>query len=474
MALLIVPDDHLTIQGAINASVSGGDIGVRPGDYNEALTDNGLDGIHLFGLGGVPRVHWGAGAAVITIASNHGWIIENLEVDAEDGAARCIYFSASNQSRALRCICHNSTVYNIHFLNSRASAINCASYAAGQHGYYSTNDDGLCVQCTAQGNTLGGFQGGAASQISVQGCLASGNGTDFVNARATYSSRNVSGDGTAPGTNVRIGFNPANLINIWQLAFGGENGANIAGWPLSREDILENLRSRETLEFYAGCHDPDPFDPCPSVTPPICFGMIDAAQAAQGCIHVRWFEACILEGELYRYDFHVKRLDNGPLTPAEIDDHTYYARSLYADEITGCMDSGSPAHMGSPMGDPGILQALIAFEAPNDITGEVVPRDENMHLFTNREYHVAVRAVAIDGNLIAEDDNTQVVTSWSSGYQGVLWHHILSWPCLELCKAILQIGIHGIPTVNVGTLPKLTLDVENVPPLVVDVPEQNR
>lgn len=163
---------------------------------------------------------------------------------------------------------------------------------------------------------------------------------------------------------------------------------------------------------------------------PTCLGIIDACPAAQGSIWIRFWEMCLADGDApYRYDVHVKRADGGILTEAEINAQTYYARSFHADELYGC-GSGSPGG-GSPGGGPGILQALIAFESPGDITAPVIPNDENMHLMTNRQYYIAVRAVAIDaGNVIYEDDNDAVAVSYSSGHQGELWTQILN--CVEI------------------------------------------
>jgi hypothetical protein len=307
--------------------------------------------------------------------------------------------------------------------------------------------------------------------------LASDNGVDYLNAQALDCAWNVSSDLTAPGSGTRTGFNNANFVNYagddFRLAAAGENGANIDGWPLVREDYLGNLRERDTLIFYAGAHDP--------YVPPTgglvtCLGMVDAQPAAQGSIWIRFYEMCP-GGTLvpYRYDVHVKRFDNGPLTAAEIDAGTYYARSFYADELNGCGGEGSPPGSG---GLPGILQALIAFEAPNDITASVIPNDENMHLFTNRQYWIAIRAVAIDPvtNVIYQDDNVEVALSYSSGHQGELWTQILDCVAVEPCAGAGNFGVNAtvagpLPSITVAGLPDLVIGEINdtidaiVPPI---------
>jgi len=164
----------------------------------------------------------------------------------------------------------------------------------------------------------------------------------------------------------------------------------------------------------------------------------------------------------YRYDFHVKHVDLGPLTCAEINAGTWYARSCYNDEVN--FAAGSP-EWGSPGPNPAILEALIAFEAYNQ-------HGDNVHLFTNREYQIAVRAVAIDAtDTIYEDDNCEVVISWSSGYQGIQWEHILSWPCLEICDGQM-VGINAVPDVDIATLPEVEvapIDVQRMPNVPVSI-----
>ena len=179
-----------------------------------------------------------------------------------------------------------------------------------------------------------------------------------------------------------------------------------------------------------------------ALAPPICLGIIDAAPAAQGCLKVRWFEMITdPAGTSYRYEFHVKPLIDGALSKAEIDAGTWYSRSLkYPDQ-------GSPSILPySPSDLPEIVEALIGFEAYEQ-------NFDNVHLFTNQQYQVAVRAVQIDlaTNEIAEDDNDEVTISYSSGYQGVQWTHIVSWPELEI-SAIpsLSVAISAAPDVNLA------------------------
>ena len=170
---------------------------------------------------------------------------------------------------------------------------------------------------------------------------------------------------------------------------------------------------------------------------PFCPGVIDAQPYAQGCLLVRFYEMFCYEGVPYRYDFHVKRLVDGPLTKTEIDNGDYYSCSFYQDQIAPDLYTSSP-------GDFGIGEVVLALESPGD-------SGDNIHLFTNQQYQVAVRAVAIDVDVIAEDDNDAVVISWSSGYQGIAHIDIIDWPCLDLCAPI------DLSNVQITAMPPVTL-----------------
>jgi hypothetical protein len=201
---------------------------------------------------------------------------------------------------------------------------------------------------------------------------------------------------------------------------------------------------------------------------PTCLGVIDASPYAQGCILVRWYEACPDAGvPIWRYEFHVKRAVSGPLTPGDLAAGTYFARAVGAEVINGCIPQ-SPS-LGSPQ-LPGILQAAIAFESPGDITPPVVAGDENMHLFTSQQYYVAVRAIALDAaNVVYEDQNEEQVLSYSTGYQGEVWQHILTWPCLELCDdpPTIPVSVVGLPGITIAGVDD-SIPV-SVPPLDIQV-----
>ena len=455
-----------TIQGAINASASGDGVVVHEtvgNAYNENITDNALDGVQL--VSAVPNQGiriWSAAGNIVVINGNDSWLVENFEIDGVGTAQRGLYFVNAGGCVARGVIAHDVTGEAIFMSGTGDPAylgIDCVGYNAQNGIRGGTLDDAKFIHCTACCCVNNGFLG-AANALNAVACLSFSNGVDYLNNNVAGCAWNVSQDLTAPGPGSRTNFNPANIINIWQLAFEGENGANIDGWPLDPEDALRNERSRDTLIFYAGAHDPYV---APGPGAPICCGAIDAAPAAQGCILVRFCEMdCDDLTVPYRYDFHVKHLSLGPLTCDEINAGTWYARSCYNDEVN--FAPGSP-EIGSPGPNPAILQALIAFEAWNQ-------HGDNIHLFTNREYQIAVRAVAIDANdTIYEDDNCEVVISYSSGYQGIQWSHILSWPCTYFCDGEhLDVGLGDAINVNVGALPAVNVNdigVERMPNLDV-------
>lgn len=184
-----------------------------------------------------------------------------------------------------------------------------------------------------------------------------------------------------------------------------------------------------------------------AILAPVCLGVLDAEPCAQGGIKVRFSEMICLEGVPYRYDVHIKKLLSGPLTKAEIDLGTYYARSFYQDQINPYLYSGSP------FGDPSTGEVVVMEESPGE-------SGDNVHLFTNQQYQIAIRAVAIKVDTIAEDDNDAVVVSYSNGYQGIHTVNIGSAPKIDVDAAITGVA-------SISSLPDLVLDTTNVPEIGV-------
>lgn len=184
-----------------------------------------------------------------------------------------------------------------------------------------------------------------------------------------------------------------------------------------------------------------------AILAPVCFGAVDAEPCAQGGIKVRFYEMVCLEGVPYRYDVHIKKLLSGPLTKAEIDLGTYYARSFYQEQINPYL------YAGSPYGDPSIGEVVIMEESPGE-------SGDNVHLFTNQQYQIAIRAVAIEVDTIAEDDNDAVVVSYSNGYQGI---HTVSID--KIPEVNVNATIAGVASIS--SLPDLVLDTTNLPEIGV-------
>lgn len=469
-----------TINAARAASASGDIIDVHgnpTNTYTENITDGALDGIQLVAnpdTGNQGITLTSAAGRTLFVSGNHGWYVANFEFNGQGTSTEGVFFNTGGGCVVDRCIAHAYTTTGFQIVSSTSNApggaLNCRAFDNPIGFGTSSGPFYFIIHCTAVDNATAGFRGNAANRCVVRACLASDNGTDYLNCIANGSAWNVASDGTQPGPGGLGTFTNDNFVNYalgdFDLIFPqNATGAVIDGFPLLREDHLENIRERDTLLFYAGNHDPF----TPAVGTVTSLGIIDAAPAAQGSIWIRWWEACFT-GVLvpYRYDIHVKRFDGGILTPAEINAGTFFARSVHSDELFGgCVGSGVSGN------GPGILQALIAFEAPGDITAPVIPNDENMHLFTNRQYYIAVRAIGIDPTtrMIVEDDNVQVVLSFSTGFQGELWHTILEWPCVKFCdpNAIQNVKIVEVPDLNIGKIPGLKIGeftpVIEIPPL---------
>ncbi len=76
-AQLIVPDDHATIQAAVDAAPAGGTVSVRPGTYAESVSVR--KSLTLRGLGGVPTIAPPAGRHGVSFAG--GKLVESEVID---------------------------------------------------------------------------------------------------------------------------------------------------------------------------------------------------------------------------------------------------------------------------------------------------------------------------------------------------------------------------------------------------------
>ena len=211
-AELIVPDQYVSIQAAINASVSGDLITVRPGTYNERL-DIGPRSITLKGqLGAAATIIDPQGVGGVVIYSGHGaangWALDGFTI--RNGLDSGIYVTGVS-----------ATVKNCVFLNNQASRGGGAhvrdganvtfdgcdfvqnTVAVGQckGGALFAESASVTVRSTIfQGNTArdnaavltGGAVAAVSAQVSVSNC-------QFISNRASRVSGLCSGDMYARG-----------------------------------------------------------------------------------------------------------------------------------------------------------------------------------------------------------------------------------------------------------------------------------
>jgi len=451
MALIIVPDDQPTPAAAVAAAVSGDHIGLRPNTYITTGLDFTGKKLFMFGMGDNPddTVLDSSATAADGITLDTGGGVANLKLVGPGSNSGIIDSSTYRERTFINRVWVTGFYHGVYATGAwTTTCVNCRVWGCTIGLRAGTNCNIIGIHCTCVNNISYGYYTNSSTHGIYDACLGYGNGVaDFANTSGE-ACNNVSGDNSLLGVGVqnRTGFDPANFVNYaggdFDLVYPqNANGAMWDGNPRTQADYTQKARSYETGEMYAGDHDPyvAPVGGAPIGGAPTCLGIIDAAPAAQGCILIRFFEMVCDTGTVpYRYDIHVKQADSGVLTKAEIDACTYFARAIYQEDIVGYPNVG----VSPPIG-PAICSALIAFEAYSQ-------HGDNVHLFTNRQYYVAVRAVAIDAaDTIYEDDNDEVALSWSSGYQGIQWMHILSWPCLSLCSG-QEIEISGIPNLNVG------------------------
>jgi hypothetical protein len=163
-AELVVPTQYPSIQAAINASVTGDIITVRPGTYNERL-DIGGRNITLRSLLGPNATiidPQGVGGVVIqsTNAAANGWVLQGFTI--RNGLDSALYVSGVT-----------ATVRNCKFINNQASRGGGAHIRAGANVTFEN------CEFTQNKASSGGFLGGAcyfeSCTASVLGCLFQSN-----------------------------------------------------------------------------------------------------------------------------------------------------------------------------------------------------------------------------------------------------------------------------------------------------------
>ena len=121
-AELVVPTQYPSIQSAINASVSGDIITVRPGTYNERLDIGGRNITLRSLLGANATIIDPQGAAGVVINSSdaaaNGWVLQGFTI--RNGLDSALYVSGVT-----------ATVRNCKFINNQASRGGGAHIRAG-------------------------------------------------------------------------------------------------------------------------------------------------------------------------------------------------------------------------------------------------------------------------------------------------------------------------------------------------------
>ena len=163
-AELVVPTQYPSIQAAINASVSGDIVTVRPGAYNERLDIGGRNITLRSLLGANATIIDPQGAAGVVINSSaaaaNGWVLQGFTI--RNGLDSALYVSGVT-----------ATVRNCKFINNQASRGGGAHVRAGANVTFEN------CEFTQNRANSGDFLGGAcyfeSCSASILGCLFQSN-----------------------------------------------------------------------------------------------------------------------------------------------------------------------------------------------------------------------------------------------------------------------------------------------------------
>jgi len=265
---------YATISAAITAASSGDHIACYETASNTYSENVAYGAKQLTIVGTVAsqglKIAASSGDVVDMGTSDCSWI-ENFEIDGTGGAARCVDCSTAYNNGASRCVAHGGSTDGF-YGRSNVLFINCLAYDCNK-GFSLQTTTGCCIQCTAVDNTTGGLTGTGANYLKAILCLASDNGTDFVNASVEHCMLNCSADATAPGA----GSSTSTFTNADYTNYAADDftlgttttAAKFEGFPRSPLDGARDVRKSDGVNVYAGWDDPDPVVPATPEAPAI-------------------------------------------------------------------------------------------------------------------------------------------------------------------------------------------------------------
>lgn len=253
---------YATISAATAAAgvVSGDVIEVYAGGVVNVYTENVSFGVkRLYAKGMIPNQGVkikNSGASNTVYNTGSYFFINNFAIENTAATKTALY--GGGGLWAYNCVLIGSGGANgaYHSAGSAGGYFNCLAYGFTSNGFVY---GGHCFHCGAFKNTTAGFSGnGGAASAAPLGCLAAGNGTDYLSCVDSPWQWNVSGDLTAPGVGSVTGFNTANCVNYAGNDFRISQAARLTtlarlpGYPLVATDITGRRRPTRERVFFAG------------------------------------------------------------------------------------------------------------------------------------------------------------------------------------------------------------------------------
>ncbi len=213
-AVLVVPDDFATIQGAIDASDSGDTISVKSGDYREALKFK--SGVRLIGEG-MDKVRIISDVSVldesvISFVSCKGAYVEGVTFEqrgAGETLKPAVYIN-SGDVEMVDCSVRNALFHGIYIgaARSRVTITRCSVSGSGKDGILATPGRGTVVitDCSVTENGRRGMGFQRMCRGVVKSCEIKGNSTGVLfSGDCDVQVENCSIEGNKTGVHVQAG-----------------------------------------------------------------------------------------------------------------------------------------------------------------------------------------------------------------------------------------------------------------------------
>lgn len=244
------------VNTALGAASSGDSVGVFVGTYAENVVETSLDGVQLFGVGGVRPAIITASSGIVLSWNESAGYIGNLKLVATGTASYAMNaLGAHNTFRDL--FGQGGVTEVLDHAGTNGTWLNCAGVGSAAGAGIDTTDSDESIRHCLGADCNRAFQGQAFGGLSA--CVGFNSADrDFVigTSAPTRSAWNAGKDDVV-GTGSVTGLDPTDFDGDYLYNTAATLG-KFDGSPLVSMDGQRQVRKPDSLVFFAGWDDPDP------------------------------------------------------------------------------------------------------------------------------------------------------------------------------------------------------------------------